>query len=338
MPRIVCPHCSTPVELTRENQCPHCRKFVDPAQQEGPDRVEVTPADNVAHTKRWRELAVEPRAPWLTHLTSYAVSFVGGIIGIALLLAGGKVWNDQGLSTHVKSFSMAFFCLAGSIPLYLLNLGKRLRSESAMQSTKDDSRPPVLLLRSFADDRTPVLNEQPGVSMLGFAQSIHRTLEEVLTDLFSKSGPVVALGSPNEMAAPLGASRVWISNNDWPNAIDDLLNEAQLVVTIMGNIAHRSDDQGLKWEIKRILESPALYKTVFVVPPIAESEIEHRWNEYRRLSDRRLTEYRGGEVAAMFRKNGSCDVAYCRKNAFGKYEREDVVYQNALDLSKRNRG
>ncbi|MGZ8265453.1 MAG: hypothetical protein ACXWUI_15050 [Burkholderiales bacterium] len=94
-------------------------------------------------------------------------------------------------------------------------------------------RPPVVYLRSFDDDRS-------AASMRG-----KLTEEEHLALVLRQIGPFVAVGRPGESLPEVGASRVYLPDESWQQAVDQLLCTARLVVIRTGSTT------GLAWEIER---------------------------------------------------------------------------------------
>jgi hypothetical protein len=202
----------------------------------------------------------------------------------------------------------------------LLSQAARLRAPSATSVLTRDRRRPVLLLRSFDDDELPVTvtpgigyplendaNTEPG------DPSPETTFERMIRRMFGPIGPVIAIGRPGEDLPPLGAARVWISHSHWKVAVDELIQESQFVVMILGKV--RGED-GLAWEVRRLFALDDPSKVVLIVPPVLEPEVQSRWDRYRALSGGRMPEYRGGELAASFGAGWSCRVARDRPSAY----------------------
>src|SRR5207248_2031476 len=78
----------------------------------------------------------------------------------------------------------------------------RLVSPSLSGARRDDSRPPVLILRSFKDE--PQFTEGGSVNFASLTRSSVQSLEEHLTDRLWRFGPVIAIGQPGESDAPAG--------------------------------------------------------------------------------------------------------------------------------------
>jgi hypothetical protein len=110
-------------------------------------------------------------------------------------------------------------------------LAKRYRF-NAIKRLQDDSRCPVLYLRSFLHDQTTYSGRRD-----------RSTPEEFLVSVFNNIGPVVAVGSPGEELAPLGAIRVYFRNEEWKEKVQTLMSISEFVVINAGY------STGLEWEM-----------------------------------------------------------------------------------------
>jgi hypothetical protein len=267
-------------------------------------------------------------------LNSGLVALCAGVIWLVVWLGFGMVYaatNSAGALT--KALLMSLLVLVGSVPVYLFKLSKRLRMPMAQRSTEADARPPVLLLRGFDEDYLEVENTSPQKPISGFLVAARTiSFEEMLFDLISPCGPVIAIGRPGEMVPPLGASRFWVSDDQWQEAVNELLDECSLVVLIMGKI---QGGAGLAWEAQRLFGLRHPEKVVFVVPPVEEAEVHARWTAYRELSGGRLPAYAGGEIAATFDHEGRAAVARMKRAGWltKTYRRTEAAYRGAIQTS-----
>ena len=95
-------------------------------------------------------------------------------------------------------------------------------------------RPPVVYLRNFAEDRE------------GFRLRGELSQEEQLARVLSDFGPVVALRDPGEHFVYPGASRIEARDDNWPDTVSRLLDEARLVVVQAGRTP------ALDWEMREV--------------------------------------------------------------------------------------
>ncbi len=200
----------------------------------------------------------------------------------------------------------------------LLRFARRLRAKHALAVLKRDTRPPLLLLRAFRDD----FYQLPGYTE-GQQAIVNRTFEEYLHAKLSACGPVIAIGRPGEKIPPLEAPRFWVSEDKWKAVVRELLNEAQYILMVMGNLAalraggrvSQPDAQmavptgtpvedGLTWEVRQVFALHDLQRVILLMPPVDESEAQSRWEQYRCLSGHRLPGYQGGELVVVFDTQG----------------------------------
>jgi len=109
---------------------------------------------------------------------------------------------------------------------------------SAEKLLARDPRPPVLYFRPFAADRT---------AGKGVVFSSWLTEEEQLAKLMYENGPFVAIGVPGEALPELGASRFYIPDAVWHEAVQYLLACSRLVVLRVGR------SPSFWWELENAL-------------------------------------------------------------------------------------
>src|SRR5262245_40378058 len=272
----------------------------------------------------------------LTHQGS-ALKAIGVLLGIigALTLFTPTVlsWFSQSPVSHGKGFQRLLFSASGVVPLalgyWLFLRGKRLSALRAPAVLRRNSRAPVLLLRAFADDNMTYLETERTVlgrlfgarSGLGWliGPGGFTTFEEFISCVLVDCGPVIAIGRPGETVPPLGAARFWVSNQDWRARVEELLEECQLVVMILGRT---SGDDGLAWEIERLFAINRPEKFVLVIPPLRPRELTKRWETYRVLSGGKLPEHRGDEIVLTFTSEWTCVCGTAKnKKDFRAYEK-----------------
>jgi hypothetical protein len=122
-----------------------------------------------------------------------------------------------------------------------------------------DPRPPILLLRSFADDQRITREE--------------RHLEEI----FKPAGPFVAIGRPGDELPPLGAARFYVHDHEWKDFAQKLMHDAALVLLMAGRT------KGLAWELQTCRQTVDPRKVVLVIPndqPAYEAFREHAQGQF----------------------------------------------------------
>ena len=146
-----------------------------------------------------------------------------------------------------------------------------------------DPRPPVLYLRSFADDSVPLPIIASARRPLFELFSVRGAdpFEECVAWELDSYGPVVAVGRPGGRLASLGAAREHLSNDTWHVEIESRMSDAGWIALAPG------DTDGLAWELEAIVSGGHLHKTIFVFPPLAPAELDRRWTHTSRGAARR---------------------------------------------------
>ncbi|MET0661745.1 MAG: hypothetical protein ABWZ42_01310 [Ilumatobacteraceae bacterium] len=142
-----------------------------------------------------------------------------------------------------------------------------------------DPRPPVLYLRSFADDSVPLPIIASARRPLFELFSVRGAdpFEECVAWELDSYGPVVAVGRPGGRLASLGAAREHLPNDTWHDEIQSRMRDAGWIALAPG------DTDGLAWELEAIVSGGHLDKTIFVFPPLAPTELDHRWAHTSRV-------------------------------------------------------
>jgi hypothetical protein len=132
--------------------------------------------------------------------------------------------------------------------------GRKLQAARTAAVRSLDARPPVLYLRSFADDE--------GVAdanvVDGFIQL--STEEEQFAKVFDRIGPFTAIGNPREGLPTLGASRFYVGDADWQVRVEELLRSAALVVLRIGG------SEGLLWELQHAVAAVTPRRLLLLIP------------------------------------------------------------------------
>lgn len=177
----------------------------------------------------------------------------------------------------------------------------RLRSKilalRAKEVLANDSRRPVLLIRSFQDDEAPIeafVTRTKGWIRRRSETIIERTrFEQAIARPLAVYGPVVAVGNPLDDIPDEGAARARFSNENWKQPVIDLIAQARLIVLIAGagdkppaeQTRHLLASQlidalsltpGVRWEIEHILTT-GQHKKLLVLfkPPVLRF-----WNRF----------------------------------------------------------
>jgi hypothetical protein len=124
-----------------------------------------------------------------------------------------------------------------------------------------DRREPVLFLRSFVDDeRIRFLRAER--ALFDFS------LEARLATHFFRTGPFIAVDSPNHTAA-IGAARASLTDAEWQGTVLEWMRAARLIVLLAG-VSH-----WICWEMRRIVELGYSRKLVILMPELSV------WKQFR---------------------------------------------------------
>jgi hypothetical protein len=164
--------------------------------------------------------------------------------------------------------------LVGGIALFRRGLATMQPSGDELMAS--DRRRPVLLLRSFADERMSIADAPSSApssalsSALTWGQmSSLARMEESIAEQLRPFGPLVAIGKPGEALPQLGASRNYYSDAEWRAAALELMREALLIVVIAGV------SPGLRWELEAIARAGHQSKLLVLIP---EPHRRRRWD------------------------------------------------------------
>jgi hypothetical protein len=243
---------------------------------------------------------------------AYAIWAVGAVAGLAVAAAvpGG----------HAIFGSLAFlpFALAGG---RMFDSGRRRLLLRLDEVRAMDVRPPLLLLRSFADDNLPL---ERRLRILGSLLQAPFTLEELIVDRLWAIGPVMAIGRPQEALSPVGAPRGYVADAVWHERLLSSLDESAWVVGILG------DSEGVMWEFRQVDARGAAGRFILIFPPHPASVLVRRWQSLSRSfpaaaeatlpSDSKV----GLPLAAVFPPHAP-PVLYCSKH------RNETAYDMVLE-------
>ncbi len=186
---------------------------------------------------------------------------VGGFIllvpGFVLTTPGSEVRSTirETLGTLFVP-AVVFAVAAFPIGLWLTFRVRKTESLGLTASMRNDTRPPVLYLRTFETDR--VRYSQLVATFV--AQRRIMTLEESLAKIFDEVGPFVAIGRPGEALPTLGAARGYYGQ-EWKSVVIDLIQSARLVVMRLGV----SGEGGLDWELGEVVRLCAPHRFILMI-------------------------------------------------------------------------
>ena len=186
---------------------------------------------------------------------AYGIAGATVLLGVALvpIPAGGRQ-----ASTALRAIDQL-----NILGFFLVVRARRYFQVSADSLLAADKRPPILFLRSFADDeRQQYVTSQRAV--LDFS------LETRLANHFHRFGPFIAIGSPKETVPQPGAARVLLSDDEWQSRVLGWMKDANLIIMYCGTT------QWVNWELRRVVESGRTTSLILMFP---ESKV---WRSSRR--------------------------------------------------------
>lgn len=185
---------------------------------------------------------------WVTKLVGALIVFVGvQTVRSSPYLSGIWIW---------------FFAITGLCFVWLgvrvFRHGRKLSQATGEEVLQEDPRSPILLLRSFRMDETKM--QRP--SRIWGAGRISFTFEEALVKTFRPVGPVITIGRPGDAFRPLGAARMYVSNEEWPTRVLELAAKSSHLVFILDTTP------GLQWELEHVMSPFGDRNMVLVFPPL----------------------------------------------------------------------
>ena len=154
-------------------------------------------------------------------------------------------------------------------------LGRRVRWTAAAVRTRNLGNPVVLYLRDFTDDARLVaagdVISHPANEIFSFRSRV--PYEEVIGRELGRNGSVLAIAEPGSprIFLPLGASRKWISDREWHNAVLHQMSHAVLIIIAVGAT------EGLLWEVTTATQKGLLDKIILLMPPDKDDALRMRW-------------------------------------------------------------
>jgi hypothetical protein len=214
------------------------------------------------------------------------LSLVLGVVGWLILNAPvPDEWLIEAADPEAVEFTFVFARAGLGLGLIALATlaylsARRRAAQRATGVLAEDARAAVLYLRSFQDDQVRVhAHNSPRraliIRMLGRRKE---RFEEVIVWHLWRFGPVVGVGRPADRLPPLGAAREYLSDDEWREHVETMMQRSSLIVVALG----RTD--GLRWEIETVHRLGFDRKAVLVMPPVTREERAERWSSLRTLA------------------------------------------------------
>lgn len=150
----------------------------------------------------------------------------------------------------------------------LRRFSQRFTVESFDVVTGDDSRAPILFLRSFKDDHLSLeLAKPPFLVRALDPSSSPESIEFLVQKNLDYMGPLICIGNPKDQAPPPGAARKYLKDLEWQDSVLKLMMDSAYIIVGVDST------EGLLWEIESIKAHGHLYKTLFIFPPRQSSQV-----------------------------------------------------------------
>lgn len=254
-----------------------------------------------------------------TRTVKKVLCYLAGVLGFLFLFMGAlilffnlsaiyelpeiEVWALEGTDAY-SMYSAEILCavlaywiipiISFVIAFPLLKLfrhGRRKRGGSIETFDFDSNAPFIVYLRSFNDD---ILTAKERDTFLKPGQTEEMSIISILDDI----APVIAIGRPGEKYLPEGASRLYVSDEEWQETVTDLVSKAEFIVLRIG------ETEGLMWEVELCLKLIDLRKLLFIIPASKNKTAVE--NLYRRLNDHGIM---SGDIPGNIRKTSKGSVS-----------------------------
>jgi hypothetical protein len=132
-------------------------------------------------------------------------------------------------------------------------------------------KPPVLLLRSFADD---VAGITPS-ALIPRLLWRRKRLEETIGKELAQAGPFIAIGKPGETLPQIGAQRLYVADTEWQEVVRSYIARAEPIILIAGKTTW------VQWELANIVATARTGHLLIVFPRTSEPERAARWQNLK---------------------------------------------------------
>ncbi len=200
------------------------------------------------------------KVPWLVWVM--AVPVLAALQFVVRGLRNG--WSDA----HTFALIFLVFAAVGGVAM-MTYVSRRIAARAFVVKATGNIVDPILYLRSFKDDsvfRVP----HAAPRWLRAAQPSLQ-LEELLVQILSSHGTVLAIGRPSEVLPPLGAARVYLPDASWKGQVRSLLERSKIVIMLL------SGSSGFLREFRTAYQMHLLQRVILIVPPSNTDDLQQRW-------------------------------------------------------------
>lgn len=173
---------------------------------------------------------------------------------------------------------LLFWALApiALIAFVLSRIGRRLSAASLRTVVKEDGRlPPLLLLRSFDEDRAKLdtVVARDGFIPRWLRPTSRRRFEEVLVDALASYRPVTAISPPGSRLPALGAAKMTLPLHSWQGPIEEMSRRALAVVMLVTPTSMRD---GFRFEVDMVANRLNHGRLMLIVGPYRRTAVRDR--------------------------------------------------------------
>lgn len=240
---------------------------------------------------------------WLA--TDWSASAAANLDALAPFLIGAGV-GAVGLAILYLPAALLQFCAQA-----LRRQARKLSRQSLEAQIERDPRPPILFLRSFADDQV-TLPKQGFWTRFLRGEPEERRLDHLLVENFSRYGPVVAIGRPSERDLPFGAARIYVGDDAWRDQVKTLADRAGHIVIVA------DPTPGVAWELETMLDQLLREKTLILAGPgqdvLANAFMKAWARQHTSMADS------DSFLIALFSNHGALDALHVKKPSVDAYQ------------------
>lgn len=205
---------------------------------------------------RWRPLGIA------TGIISMGLAAIGWI---ALLSAFGVAFNGIAnvAGRLMGTDRSGLVGIVGAVAILVARAPNDLARRLALAHPDSARHYDIVFLRSFQDDGLTIRARGESRGIVDRLTMRHRHgYEQLLVASMQHFGPVVAIGEPGEQLPPTGAFRLYYEDDQWQEAVAQMLRAAKFVVLSLG------ETLSVGWEISKLKDMRILNHTLFLIPPV----------------------------------------------------------------------
>lgn len=216
-----------------------------------------------------------------------------------------------------------FILLSGPLLFFILtrvfiSISQFIGRIDVDKARRNDKRTPVLYLRPFAFEGKKIKNRRRDpIDWLFDVTGQRKRIEEIALEEFTRIGPVIGLGNPNDKWQPSGIARQYTENEYWKNRFLHYLKESKKVIVIF------KKTENIIAEVGEIKNHGRISDTIFMFPnDVDYSDIIHLSVLLEINIEKVLDEYKMKKLfcyAMWIDYNGKINIAVSCKNSSENY-------------------